>query len=167
MRWTSSPAVTAFCFRPPRADGSTSTNFRMREWVPALAAAGVEHRRMYDMRHTFTTWSLAGMSIFTLSRRMGTSVQMIAATYGHSARDAEDQDRDLLNATTARTAPVGTTWARIRPTLMMLHEETSAWQAFVGARPRGFEPLTFGSVDRGGSAKWRAFTRVLAGGRAI
>ena len=38
------------------------------------------------------------MSIFTLSRRMGTSVQMIDATYGHLARDAEDQDRGLLDA---------------------------------------------------------------------
>lgn len=38
-------------------------NFRTREWVPALKAAGVEHRRIYDMRHTFATWSLAaGMS---------------------------------------------------------------------------------------------------------
>jgi hypothetical protein len=37
------------------------------------------------------------MSIFTLSRRMGTSVQMIDATYGHLAQDAEDQDRDLLD----------------------------------------------------------------------
>jgi hypothetical protein len=67
--------------------------------VPALRAAGVEHRRIYDMRHTFATWSLsAGMSIFTLARRMGTSVQMIDATYGHLARDAEEQDRGLLDA---------------------------------------------------------------------
>jgi integrase len=74
-------------------------NFRSREWVPALAAAGLPHRRIYDMRHTFATWSLAaGMSIFTLARRMGTSVQMIDSTYGHLAQDAEDQDRGLLDA---------------------------------------------------------------------
>ena len=30
------------------------------------------------------------MSIFTLSRRMGTSVQMIDQTYGHLAHDADD-----------------------------------------------------------------------------
>jgi len=67
--------------------------------VPALKAAGIEHRRIYDMRHTFATWSLAaGMSIFTLARRMGTSVQMIDSTYGHVAQDAEDQDRGLLDA---------------------------------------------------------------------
>jgi integrase len=74
-------------------------NWRSREWVPALKAAGVEHRRIYDLRHTFATWSLAaGMSIFTLSRRMGTSVQMIDQTYGHLARDADDYDRGLLDA---------------------------------------------------------------------
>jgi integrase len=61
-------------------------NFRAREWAPALKAAGIAHRRIYDMRHTFATWSLAaGMSIFTLARRMGTSVQMIDVTYGHFA----------------------------------------------------------------------------------
>ena len=74
-------------------------NWRSREWDPALKAAGVEHRRIYDVRHTFATWSLAaGMSIFTLARRMGTSVQMIDETYGHLARDADDQDRDVLDA---------------------------------------------------------------------
>jgi hypothetical protein len=36
--------------------------------------------------------------IFTLARRMGTSVQMIDTTYGHLAQDAEDQDRALLDA---------------------------------------------------------------------
>jgi integrase len=47
--------------------------WRSREWAPALRAAGVEHRRIYDMRHTFATWSLAaGVGIFTLARRMGT-----------------------------------------------------------------------------------------------
>jgi integrase len=81
-------------------------NFRSREWVPALKAAGIEHRRIYDMRHTFATWSLAaGMSIFTLARRMGTSVQMIDSTYGHLAQDAEDQDRGLLDAYDAANEP--------------------------------------------------------------
>ncbi|MDP2712566.1 MAG: tyrosine-type recombinase/integrase [Solirubrobacteraceae bacterium] len=85
----------------PRTDGGRIdiNNFRSREWAPALVAAGIEHRRIYDMRHTFATWSLAaGMSIFTLSRRMGTSVQMIDRTYGHLAQDAEQHDRALLDA---------------------------------------------------------------------
>jgi integrase len=83
-------------------------NFRGREWVPALKAAGIAHRRIYDMRHTFATWSLAaGMSIFTLARRMGTSVQMIDATYGHLAHDSEDQDRGLLNAYDGQNGATG------------------------------------------------------------
>jgi hypothetical protein len=37
-------------------------------------------------------------SLFTLSRRMGTSLAMIDATYGHLAPDAEEQERALLDA---------------------------------------------------------------------
>ncbi len=34
--------------------------------------------------NTYATWSLdAGVGLFTLSRRMGTSLAMIDATYGH------------------------------------------------------------------------------------
>jgi hypothetical protein len=40
----------------------------------------------------------AGVSLFTLSRRMGTSLAMIDATYGHLAPDAEEQERLLLDA---------------------------------------------------------------------
>jgi len=60
------------------------------------------------MRHTFATWSLAaGMNIFTLARRMGTSLQMIDATYGHLAQDAEDQDRALLDVYDSQSATTG------------------------------------------------------------
>jgi len=66
------------------------------------------------MRHTFATWSLAaGMSIFTLARRMGTSVQMIDATYGHLAHDSEDQGpRSAERLRRPTTALLGTLWAR-------------------------------------------------------
>jgi hypothetical protein len=60
--------------------------WRERVWKPALRAAGIEHRRIYDCRHTYATWSLAaGVSLFALSRRMGTSLAMIDQTYGHLA----------------------------------------------------------------------------------
>jgi hypothetical protein len=39
-----------------------------------------------------------GVSLFTLSRRMGTSVDMIDRTYGHPAPDAEAVELALLNA---------------------------------------------------------------------
>jgi hypothetical protein len=48
-------------------------------------------------------WSLAaGISLFALSRRMGTSLAMIDATYGHLAPDAEEQEAALLDAFDAR-----------------------------------------------------------------
>lgn len=73
--------------------------WRSRDWKPALQAAGIEHRRIYDCRHTYATWSLAaGVSLFALSRRMGTSLAMIDQTYGHLAPDAEDRERELLDA---------------------------------------------------------------------
>ena len=42
------------------------------------------------------------MSLFALSRRMRTSVEMIDQTYGHLAADAEDYERGLLDAFDAR-----------------------------------------------------------------
>jgi hypothetical protein len=39
----------------------------------------------------------AGVSLFTLLRRMGTSLAMIDAHYGHLAPDAEQQERLLLD----------------------------------------------------------------------
>lgn len=73
--------------------------WRARNWKPALRAAGIEHRRIYDLRHTYATWSLAaGVSLFALSRRMGTSLAMIDQTYGHLAPDAEARELELLDA---------------------------------------------------------------------
>jgi hypothetical protein len=82
------PEREGIAFSSPGGGRSTSTT-SVPGVGPALKAAGLPHRRIYDMRHTFATWSLAaGMSIFTLARRMGTSLQMIDRTYGHLAQDA-------------------------------------------------------------------------------
>ena len=40
----------------------------------------------------------AGVNLFTLARRMGTSVEMIDRTYGHLLPDAVDHERGLLDA---------------------------------------------------------------------
>ena len=61
-------------------------------------------RRISDLRHTHATMSLAaGVSLFSLARRMGTSVELIDRTYGHLASDAEDYERALLDAYDAKT----------------------------------------------------------------
>lgn len=73
--------------------------FRYRQWAPAIRAAGIAHRRMYDLRRTYAAWSLAaGVDLFTLSRRMGTSLAMIDQMYGHLAPDADERERTLLDA---------------------------------------------------------------------
>jgi len=78
-------------------------NFRRAQWKPALESAGLPSRRIYDMRHSFATWALdAGLSIFDLSRYMGTSVEMIDRTYGHLAQGAEQSAREKLDAAYAR-----------------------------------------------------------------
>ena len=74
-------------------------NWRNRSWTPSQEAAGIEHRRIYDLRHTYASWSLAaGVDIFTLARRMGTSVKMIDRTYGHLVAGADEYERELLDA---------------------------------------------------------------------
>jgi integrase len=78
-------------------------NFRERHWKAALRAAGLEYRRPYDLRHTYATFSIAaGVSLFALARRMGTSLEMIDKTYGHLAPDADDYELGLLDAFDAR-----------------------------------------------------------------
>jgi integrase len=94
---------TPLLFPAARGGYIESGKWRSREWAPALRAAGVDHHRIYDMRHTYATWSLAaGVSLFSLSRRMGTSLAMIDQTYGHLAPDAERVELDLLDAYDAR-----------------------------------------------------------------
>ena len=85
----------------PAASGGhvDGEKFRHREWTPALRAAGVEHRRVYDCRHTFASWAIAGaVQLFYLARIMGTSVQMIDQTYGHLLPDSEEYLRGLLDS---------------------------------------------------------------------
>jgi integrase len=94
---------TPLLFPATRGGYMELNKWRQREWAPALRAAGIEHRRIYDLRHTYATWSLAaGVSLFALSRRMGTSLAMIDATYGHLAPDAEERERELLDAYDSR-----------------------------------------------------------------
>jgi hypothetical protein len=46
-------------------------------------------------------------TLFSLSRRMGTSLEMIDRTYGHLAPDAEAVELALLNAYDAKTPTFG------------------------------------------------------------
>ena len=84
--------------------------WRWREWYPALRAAGTDKRVPYAMRHTYASVSIAaGVSLFELSRFMGTSAQMLDKTYGHLSPDARDRARTALDLfiTTAAEAAEG------------------------------------------------------------
>ena len=78
-------------------------NWRRREWAMSLRAAGIDYRTPYALRHTYAAFSIAaGVSLFALARRMGTSVEQIDRTYGHLLPDAADHERRLLDAFDAR-----------------------------------------------------------------
>jgi integrase len=92
------PRLGGVLFPSPGGGRIDINNFRHRGWTPAVKAAGIKHRRIYDLRHTYATWSLAaGVDIYTLARRMGTSLQMIDRTYGHLAAGADEWERELLD----------------------------------------------------------------------
>lgn len=74
-------------------------SFDRKFWRPAFAAAGAVFQRPYDMRHTYAAESIAaGIDLFTLSRRMGTSLQQIDSTYGHLVHGAEERELAALDA---------------------------------------------------------------------
>jgi hypothetical protein len=86
------------------------------------------------------------MSIFTLARRMGTSVQRIDSTYGHLAQGAEDQDRGLLDAYDDASDARGHVVARRASYAMgragMRHKKAPQVGAFRVMGAAGFEPAT-------------------------
>jgi integrase len=93
------PAV----FASPRSERLNVHNFRSREWVPALEAAGIprmpssKRRPIYGLRHTRATNALdKGVTLFELSRFMGTSIELIDQTYGHLAEGTETRVLALL-----------------------------------------------------------------------
>jgi integrase len=80
----------------------------VRKGAGFLTAEGKAAKRIYDLRHSYATMSLAaGVSLFSLSRRMGTSLEMIDQTHGHLAPDAEAVELALLNAYDAKKPSFG------------------------------------------------------------
>ena len=86
-------------FEAPRGGHVNLQDWRSRYWQPAVEAAGLPPLRPYAMRHTYAAMSLAaGINTFAVARRMGTSVEMIHATYGHLVHDADDTEIATLDA---------------------------------------------------------------------
>jgi integrase len=86
---------TPILFPAPRGGYIDLEKWRYREWAPALRAAGIPHRRIYDMRHTFATWAIESgdVQLWYLARIMGTSVTQLEDTYARWLRRTDDQLR--------------------------------------------------------------------------
>jgi integrase len=90
---------TLVLFPAPRGGHIDLEKFRHREWTPALRAAGIDHRRVNDLRHTYASWSLAAdVPVAKLSRMMGTSVAQIEDTYARALRGDEERYGSRLDA---------------------------------------------------------------------
>jgi integrase len=105
---------TRLLFPAVRGGHLSPSHWRRDHWNPAVRAAGftvldekgkLRHKYTpYAMRHTYAAFSIAaGVSLFHLARRMGTSVEMIDKTYGHLLPDAVDYERGLLDAFDAKS----------------------------------------------------------------
>ena len=81
----------------PRAAGGpvNANNWHRREWRPAIGASGVATpARPYDLRSTFASYALAGgVSIFQLSRVMGTGVAIIERPLRRASRRYRRRNR--------------------------------------------------------------------------
>jgi hypothetical protein len=97
----SRPGQTARWLFPNSGGGYIDfRNFGPRQWKRAQVAAGIEPlRHLYDLRHTYATFALrAGVSVFAVSRFMGSSLAMVDRHYGHLARDSREHAVSLLDA---------------------------------------------------------------------
>ena len=73
--------------------------FRWNVWKAALRAAGLEHRRPSDCRHTHISWALsAGIPAAKVALVCGTSLQMLSETYSHLVAQDVDDYRAALEA---------------------------------------------------------------------
>ena len=95
---------TEILFPAPRGGYIDLERFRHREWTPALRAAGIDHRPVKAMRHTFATSAIESgkVELSYLARIMGTSVRELEDTYFRWLQRTDDQLRAALDAYDAR-----------------------------------------------------------------
>jgi integrase len=97
--------MTPFAGPAARGGSIDGEKFRHREWAPALRAAGIQHRRIYDMRHTFATWAIeSGVQVSYLAVVMGTSIRELEDTYFRWLTRTDDRLRAVFDAYDAGAA---------------------------------------------------------------
>jgi integrase len=88
----------------PSATGAPWTLAAYQSWrrafKRAIEAAGLEHGRPYDLRHSFASLLLhEGRSVIYVARQLGHDARLTLSTYGHVMDEFEDTPR--LDAKTA------------------------------------------------------------------
>lgn len=117
-------------------------SFGRRHWKPAQKVAGVEPLRdLYDLRHTYATFTLrAGIPVFAVSRFMGSSIAMIDHHYGHLAHDSRQHAVSFTRRARLRTG--GGRCVDVAPTTT-----NPAPHLRIAAAPRSFASPRGRSVD--------------------
>jgi integrase len=94
------PSENPILFPNSRGGRIDFRSFGRRHWKPVQTTVGIQPlRHLYDLRHTYATFALrAGVSVFAVSRFMGSSIAMIDYHYGHLARDSREHAVSLLDA---------------------------------------------------------------------
>ena len=79
------PGVHGHVFTAPLGGTLEGSTFRDRFWLPAIAAAGLEHLRVHDLRHTTASLAIAaGADVKVLQTMLGhASAVMTLDRYGH------------------------------------------------------------------------------------
>ncbi len=97
----------------PSASGAPWTlaayqSWRRRAFKRAIEAAGLEHGRPYDLRHSFASLLLhEGRSVIYVARQLGHDARLTLSTYGHVIDEFEDRPRvDALTAIAEARAAV-------------------------------------------------------------
>jgi len=104
------PSQSSLLFPNARGRHIDFRSFGRRHWQTARVAAGIEPlRHLYDLRHTYATFALrAGVSVFAVSRFMGSSIAMIDRHYGHSpATAANTPSRSWMPSRLKEPWPLG------------------------------------------------------------
>lgn len=75
-------------------------NVHNQSFLPLLKTAGIEHRRLYDLRHTAITHMLSnGVPVAVVSERAGhASVKMTLDVYSHVLPGQQDEATEMMGA---------------------------------------------------------------------
>jgi integrase len=74
-------------------------SWRRQAFDRAVTAAGVEHARPYDLRHSFASLLLhEGRSVIYVARQLGHGAQLTLGTYGHVIDELDDAPRQDAEA---------------------------------------------------------------------